>query len=609
MNIITITKKSNNQDNQEEFVLGVEQSVTRRAWVQRPAEYRVIQAIAQQHNLPEIIARVVAGRGIDLEQSGDFLNPTLRTSLPDPSQFKDMDKACARIVEAIEQGQKVAVFGDYDVDGATSSALLKRFFRSISQDLMVYIPDRIKEGYGPNIKAFLDLRAKGVDLVVTVDCGTVSFEPITAANEAGLDVIVIDHHQAEPSLPRAVAVVNPNRIDENDGYGHLAAVGVAFIFVVGISRLLRQKGWYETQKITEPDLLNLLDLVALGTICDVVPLVTINRALVTQGLKVMARRSNAGIKELGDISGIKEEPGTYHAGFLIGPRVNAGGRVGRAEAGSRILSTDDTIEAAELAKELHHYNAERQAIEHLVLEQAMNQVAANIGPAGEVPPVIIAYAEGWHPGVIGIVAGRLKEFYQRPTIIIAIDDNGIGKGSGRSIYGVDLGAAVTAARQAGLISAGGGHAMAAGLTIDSTFMEEFRTFMKNRMAKSVSDATAGLTMKLDGVLTATAITADLVDQLNRVGPYGQGNAQPRFALGNMTVQYADIVGQNHVKCTLKGGDGATIKAMAFRASDQPLGQLILSSRGRKIHVAGTLRNNSWNGTVSAEMFIDDAAVV
>ncbi len=594
---------------EEDFLLGVEKSVTGRAWVQRPAEYRIIQAIAQQHALPEIVARVVAGRGIDLEQSADFLNPTLRAALPDPSRFRDMDKACARVVEAIRKDQKVAVFGDYDVDGATSSAILKRFFSALSQDLIIYIPDRIKEGYGPTAKALLDLKAKGVDLVITVDCGTVSFDPLRAAKDAGLDVIVIDHHQAEPALPDAVAVVNPNRIDEEDGYGQLAAVGVTFIFMVGINRLLRQSEWYSDNESAEPKLMNMLDLVALGTICDVVPLVGVNRALVAQGLKVMAGRSNAGIRALGDVAGIKEEPGTYHAGFLIGPRVNAGGRVGRAEVGSLILSTDDAQEAAWLASELHTYNAERQAIEHMVLEQAMAQVAANIGPGGEVPSVIIASSKGWHTGVIGIVAGRLKEFYQRPTIVIGIDDNGVGKGSGRSIYGVDLGAAITAARQVDILSAGGGHAMAAGLTVQEALIDDLWVFLTDRMSRAVGDALKGLSLKLDGVLTASGVTVPLVDQLGQVGPYGQGNAQPRFALANVTVQYADVVGKDHVKCTLHGADGGRIKAMAFRSADQPLGQLILSSWGKQIHVAGTIRKNSWNGNVSAEIFIDDAAAI
>lgn len=590
----------------ETFLLGVEKSVTGRAWKERPAEMRIVQAIAQQFGLPEIVARVVVGRGIDLETAEAYLNPTLRQALPDPSHFKDMDKACERMVQAIISGEKLAVFGDYDVDGATSSALLKCFFKAIQRDILVYIPDRIKEGYGPNIPALLKLKEQGVDLAITVDCGIVSFEPIKAAKDAGLEMIVVDHHQAEVALPEAVAVVNPNRIDEPEGYGQMAAVGVTFMLVIGLNRLLRDRGWYAEQNIPEPNLMQWLDLVALGTICDVVPLVGVNRALVAQGLKVMAGRTNVGMKALSDVAGINETPGTYHAGFLIGPRVNAGGRVGRAPVGSHILSTQDAAEATELAQELNHYNVERQALEQGVLEQAKQQVMARIGPAGEVPPVIIASGQGWHSGVIGIVAGRLKEFYQRPTFVIGIDE-GIGKGSGRSIYGVDLGAAVTAARQSGLLSAGGGHAMAAGLTVDEKQLEEFEAFLYERLKGQVDEAIKSLSLKLDGALSLSAVSTELVEQLEQIGPYGQGNAQPRFALGGCLVQYADVVGKDHVKCTLKGADGSQVKAMAFRSAEQPLGQLILSSRGQKINIAGTLRNNSWNGRVSAEIFIDDAA--
>jgi len=590
----------------ENYLLGVEKSVTGRAWKERPAELRIIQAMAQQYALPEIVARVVVGRGIGLEEAEEYLKPTLRAALPDPSHFKDMDKACARIVQAIISNEKLAVFGDYDVDGATSSALLKCFFKAIKRDIHVYIPDRIKEGYGPNIPALLKLKEQGIDLALTVDCGIVSFDAIKAAGDAGLEMIVVDHHQAEVRLPDAVAVVNPNRIDEEEGYGQMAAIGVTFMLVIGLNRLLRAKGWYEENNIAEPDLMQWLDLVALGTICDVVPLVGVNRAMVAQGLKVMAKRQNVGLKALSDVAGINETPGTYHAGFLIGPRVNAGGRVGRAAVGAQILSTRDATEATELANELNHYNVERQAIEQLVLEQAKQQVMARIGPAGEVPPVIIAVGEGWHSGVIGIVAGRLKEFYQRPTFVIGLE-GGIGKGSGRSISGVDLGAAVTAARQSGLLSAGGGHAMAAGLTVDENQLADFEQFLYERLKGQVDEAIKSLSLKLDGALSLSAICPELVEQLEQTGPYGQGNAQPRFALGGCMVQYADVVGKDHVKCTLKASDGSQVKAMAFRSAEQPLGQLILSSRGKKINIAGTIRNNSWNGRVSAEIFIDDAA--
>ncbi len=599
--------RQNAATGQEDFLLGVEKSVTGRAWKTRPVEFRVVQAIAQAQGVPEIVARVVAGRGIGIEEAEAFLNPTLRAALPDPSLFQDMDKACARLADAVIKNEKIAVFGDYDVDGATSSALFKRFLRAVGRDCLIYIPDRLREGYGPNSAALLGLKEQGVDLVVTVDCGIVSFEPLQAAQEAGLEVIVVDHHQAEPHLPAAVAVVNPNRLDEPGGYGQLAAIGVSFLVIVGLNRELRRRNWYAQQGFPEPDLMQWLDLVALGTICDVVPLTGVNRALVAQGLKVMARRDNPGLRALADVAGLRETPGTYHAGFLIGPRVNAGGRVGRCDAGSRILSTDDEEEARQLADELHHYNMERQAIEQAVLEQAQNQIAARIGPAGEVPPVIITHGQGWHPGVIGIVAGRLKEFYQRPTFVIGLDDEGIGKGSGRSIPGVDLGAAVTAARQQGILINGGGHAMAAGLTVASTRLKELETFLASRLAAHVTEALSGLSLKLDGALAAEAVKPELVELLQQVGPYGQGNPQPRFALAQMKVSFATVVGQNHVKCALQGPDGATVKAIAFRCADQPLGQLILNKVGQRIHVAGTLKISHWNGQVSAELFIEDAA--
>jgi single-stranded-DNA-specific exonuclease len=590
-----------------EPILAVEKSVTGRTWIERPVEYRIVQAIAQNSNLPEIVARVVAGRGISIEDAPVFLNPTLKETLPDPSIFKDMDKACSRITDAIMKGEKVAIFGDYDVDGATSAAIFRKFFKALGQELTAYIPDRMKEGYGPNKKALLELKAAGHKLVITVDCGIVSFEPLSTAKDAGLDIIVLDHHQAEAKLPEAVAVVNPNRLDQEPGYGQLAAIGVSFITIVGINRELRNRGWYAAQSINEPNIIEWLDLVALGTICDVVPLVGVNRALVSQGLKIMARRNNVGLKALSDIAGINEAPGTYHAGFLLGPRVNAGGRVGRSEAGMTLLSTEDEEQALEIASELNIYNAERQAIEAMVLEDAMNKVQNEIGVGGIVPPVIIAANVGWHPGVIGIVAGRIKEHFNRPALIIAIDENGEAKGSARSVIGVDVGAAVTAARQAEILSAGGGHAMAAGLSLKAENIDALGVFLNERLKSTVEKALKALSLKLDGVLSLSAISPSLVHQLDEIGPYGQGNAQPRFAFADCYISYVDIVGKDHVKVSLRGPDGSNVKAMAFRSADKPLGRLLLESRGQTIKIAGTMRNNHWNGQTSAEIFIEDAA--
>ena len=589
------------------LILAVENSVTGKSWVERPAEQRIIQAISQVYDLPEIVARVVVGRGIGIDDASVFLKPTLKETLPDPSHFKDMDKACSRIADAIVAKEKIAVFGDYDVDGATSSALLKRFFNNINQSITAYIPDRMSEGYGPNTKALLELKAAGHALVITVDCGIVSFEPLKAAKDAGLEMIVVDHHQAEAKLPDAVAVVNPNRLDEEPGYGQLAAVGVTFITIIGVNRELRKRGWYKDQNLEEPKIIEWLDLVALGTICDVVPLVGINRALVSQGLKIMAERRNVGLKALSDVASINEAPGTYHAGFLLGPRVNAGGRVGRAGAGTILLSTDDEQEAHDIAHELNTYNAERQAIEAMVLEDAMTQVQSKIGVGGVVPPVVIAANVGWHPGVIGIVAGRLKEHFGRPTIVIAIDENGDAKGSGRSIMGVDLGSAITAARQLEILTAGGGHAMAAGLSMRGEKIDALNDFLCERLSGKVADAMTSLSMKLDGVLNLAGVSTDLVQTLDKIGPYGQGNAQPRFAFADVQLAYVDVVGKDHVKCSLRGADGTTVKAMAFRAADKPLGRLLLESRGKNIKIAGTIRNNTWNGRTTAEIFIEDAA--
>lgn len=590
-----------------EPILAVDESVTGRTWVERPVEYRIVQAIAQNNNLPEIVARVVAGRGISIEDAPVFLNPTLKETLPDPSIFKDMDKACSCIADAIIEGEKVAIFGDYDVDGATSAAIFKKFFKALGQELTAYIPDRMNEGYGPNRKALLELKAAGHKLVITVDCGIVSFEPLSAAKDAGLDIIVLDHHQAEAKLPDALAVVNPNRLDQETGFGQLAAIGVSFITIVGINRELRNRGWYTEQGINEPNIIEWLDLVALGTICDVVPLVGVNRALVSQGLKIMARRSNIGLKALSDVAGINEAPGTYHAGFLLGPRVNAGGRVGRSEAGTILLSTDNEDEAIKIASELNTYNAERQAIEAMVLEDAMDRVQNEIGAGGVLPPVIVAANVGWHPGVIGIVAGRLKEHFNRPTLVIAIDDNGEAKGSARSVIGVDMGAAVTAARQAEILTAGGGHAMAAGLSLKAENIDALGVFLNERLKSTVEKAMKALSLKLDGVLSLSAVSPSLVHQLDVIGPYGQGNAQPRFAFADCYISYVDIVGKDHVKVSLKGPDGCNVKAMAFRSADKPLGRLLLESRGQQIKIAGTIRNNHWNGQTSAEIFIEDAA--
>ena len=588
--------------------LGVERSLTGRAWVSRLADDRLALAISQREGLPEIVARVLAGRGVAPEDCAAYLNPSLKNLLPDPSSLLDMDAAARRAAEAIMRGEKVAVFGDYDVDGATSSALLKRFFKAVGHDIRIYIPDRIREGYGPNAPALMELRDDGYKLVVTVDCGTMAHKVLGLAADAGIEIIVIDHHQAEPALPPALALVNPNRLDDTSGQGTLAAVGVAFLFLVAINRALRDGGWYATHD--EPDLLALLDLVALGTVCDVVPLVGLNRAYVAQGLRVLARRGNVGLKALADVSRLEGTPAAYHLGFLLGPRVNAGGRVGRADLGARLLTTSDADEAAAIAGELDRLNKERQAIEAQVLEEALAQVDMALGASrrNAPPPVILAASKGWHPGVIGIVAARLKERYERPAIVVALDGKGEGKGSGRSIQGVDLGRAVTAALESGFLVNGGGHAMAAGLTVREDKLEGLAEFLEARLAEDVLTASESKALRLDGALSARGANRALYDLLEQAGPYGAGNPEPRFALPAMRIAHVDLVGGAHVRCTLAGEDGARLKAIAFRAAETPLGKALLDRGTGSIHVAGRLKADDWRGRHDVQFNIEDAVL-
>ena len=582
-------------------VLGVERSLSGRRWRQRAADDRLGLTLAQRLGVPEILGRVLAGRGVEPESAERFLNPTLREQLPDPSAFKDMDAAVARLLRAIKAGELIALFGDYDVDGATSAALLRRFLEAVGARVVVYVPDRLKEGYGPNAPALCKLKSEGVAVAVTVDCGITAHAPLAAAAEAGLDVIVIDHHLGEPNLPQAVAVVNPNRFDEQSPHGMLAAVGVAFLLAVGLNRALRREGWYACRP--EPDLTALLDLVALGTICDVVPLTGVNRALVLQGLKVMQRLRNTGIAALASVAGLGERLDTYHAGFILGPRVNAGGRVGRADAGTRLLSTEDASEARALAEALDAWNAERREIEARVLEEAI----AAVERVGTSLPIVFVAREGWHPGVIGIVAGRLKDRFNRPACVVALDGD-MGKGSGRSVAGFALGAAVIAARQAGLLLNGGGHAMAAGFTVAEQNLGALRDFLAARVAAEAGANGLVPELGVDGALMPAAATPEFVTLLERLAPFGAGNAEPRFALPALRVMRADLVGNAHVRVILgEATGGQRLKAIAFRSLDTELGRALLSGRGQAFHLAGHLRADTWNGRNEVQLLIDDAA--
>lgn len=583
--------------------LGVSRSVLGRRWDLRAGDDALVTTLVREAGVSDAVARVLAARGVDAAAASDFLHPTLKVLMPDPSGFADMDQAAARIVAAIKGGEIIAVFGDYDVDGATSSALLMRFFRSIGVAITVYIPDRRIEGYGPNAPALLKLRDQGVKVVVTVDCGITAFEPLTAAREAGLDVIVVDHHKAEVALPAAAAVVNPNRLDDVSGQGHLAAVGVAFLVAVAVNRALRNAGWYAEKGVSEPDLRQLLDLVALGTVCDVVPLKGLNRAFVVQGLQIMARGGNAGLVALTRVARIDSKPSAYHLGYLLGPRVNAGGRVGQADLGTRLLSTEDPDEAAVLALRLDEFNAARKDIEAAVLREAIEYVETKVDPDD---PVIFAIGKDWHPGVIGIVAGRLRERYDRPACVVALD-GGMAKGSGRSMAGIDLGRAVLGAREAGHLFNGGGHAMAAGFTVTEDKIQAFIAYVQDEVRRQLQGERLLPSLSLDGALAVSAVTSELIEELTCVAPFGSGNEEPRFAVVDAQIAKADIVGSGHVRCFLSGRSGGRLKAIAFNCADSDLGHLLLTAAGRRLHLAGTIRADTWQGRTDAQLVIDDAA--
>ena len=582
--------------------LGVERSVSGKLWRARLEDERAALALAQQLEISEILARVLAGRGVVADEADRFLNPALRDALPDPSVLRDMDKAADRLAAAIQTGEKIAVFGDYDVDGATSGALILRFLNAVGSSGTYYIPDRMREGYGPNAPALKSLAEQGVALVVTVDCGISAFDPLDAAAEAGLEVIVVDHHIAEPRLPTATAIINPNRLDDTSGLGQLAAVGVAFLLMVALNRTLRQAGHYGADR-PEPDLLGLLDLVALGTVCDVVPLTGLNRALTVQGLKVMAKRGNIGLAALSDSAGLDEAPTAYHAGYVLGPRVNAGGRVGESSLGIRLLTTSDGDAAKAIALHLGELNKERQAIEAEVLDAATAQIEAR----GETPaPIIIAAGAGWHAGVVGIVASRLKERFSRPAIVVAVAD-GIGKASCRSIAGVDIGAAITAARQANLLLNGGGHAMAAGFTVAEDQLAALGSFLMERLAPYVTAARQSANLGIDSALTVEGATLELVEELPQVGPFGSGNSEPRMVITASRIVSAKVVGRGHVRCILAGATGKRLTALAFRAAGEELGHMLLSPSEGPLHLAGNLRVNRWQERDDVQLIIQDAA--
>ena len=554
----------------------------------------------------DLVTQLLLSRGVAADDIERHRSPALRSFLPDPSELRDMDAAAERLAQAVLTGETVTVYGDYDVDGATSAALLIRLLRSLGLEAQYYIPDRLLEGYGPSGEALVRLAEQGSSLIVTVDCGAMAHEALLMAHDAGVDVIVVDHHKCSAELPKAAALVNPNRLDEGEigaAHGHLAAVGVAFLLAIATVRTLRARGYFESR--AEPDLFALLDLVALGTVADVAALHGLNRAFVAQGLKVMARREGVGMAALIDASRLSRAPTCSDLGFALGPRINAGGRVGESTLGVRLLTTEDPDEARAIAAQLSRLNEERRGIEAVVQEQAEAQIASQHNRS-----VLVLAGPGWHPGVIGIVAGRIKEKTGKPALVIALDadEHGNGKGSGRSIAGVDLGSAIMAAREAGLLIAGGGHAMAAGLTIAPDQLDALRNWLDARLGSAITAAMTGQSMQLDLALAPGGLTPALVETLESAGPYGMGWPGPRIAVGPVRMVKADLVGTDHVRLIVRGEDGANFKAIAFRAASTELGQTLLhATHLRRLWLAGRARIDDWSSRLQAELHVDDAA--
>ncbi|MBB6466735.1 single-stranded-DNA-specific exonuclease [Aminobacter lissarensis] len=585
--------------------LGVRRSATGVSWEHRLTERQdmLALAIAQGHGVPDIVARVLAGRGVLPEDTERFLDPTIRDLLPDPASLTDMAKAGERIAEAVLRKEKVAIFGDYDVDGASSSALMSRFLTQFGIESEIYIPDRIFEGYGPNPDAMRDLIGRGASLIITVDCGTNSAASIDAANEAGADVVVLDHHQLGGPLPHARAVVNPNRDDDLSGQGHLCAAGVTFLALVQTAKVLREK----LPDAPRPDLLSLLDLVALATVCDVVPLTGVNRAFVVKGLQAMRQQNNPGLTALARVARIGEPLNNFHLAFLLGPRINAGGRIGDAALGSKLLATDDPVEAGTIAETLDRLNQERQAMETEMLAEARAEADAEIG-AGPGPAVLVTANTTWHPGIVGLLASRLKDHARRPAFAIAFNPNGLGTGSGRSVSGFDLGRLVREAVEAGLLVKGGGHAMAAGITVERAKLGELRAFFEQRAAADVFRLQDEESLKIDGALAAEGATLTLVDALEKAGPFGAGHVPPVFVLPRHRIADARLVGTAHIRIDLRSESGGRVQAMAFRAAETPLGDFLFRNRDRAIHVAGSISVNHWNGSRTAQFRIVDASL-
>ena len=577
-------------------------SVSGKSWILNKYDQKDLTFIKENFSLDEITSKLLSIRNIKKEEINSFLNPLIKNFLPNPNNLLDMEKSTSRTIEAISNNEKIGIFGDYDVDGASSTALLGNYFSELNLNYEIYIPDRKKEGYGPSIKSFNELIQKKVKIIFTVDCGTLSFEAINFAKEKGIDVIVLDHHQSEINLPKAFSVINPNRLDDKSNLQYLCAAGVSFLFLVALNRALRSKNWFKSKNINEPNLINYLDLVSLGTVCDVVPLVGLNRAIVKQGLKVIKSKKNLGLKTLLDICKIESNPSIYHLGYLLGPRINAGGRVGKCSHGANLLLNKDPKSSFQLALELDQYNKERQLLEKDLLENILNKTKVNPND-----PVLILSGLNWHEGIIGIVAARIKDKFNKPVIIISLDGN-IGKASARSIIGFDIGAVIIAATQENILLKGGGHKMAGGFSIKVENIEIFKDFIFRKFRNINVNLTAEKPLLLDSIISPSAVNLEFYNKVAKLSPFGSGNPEPKFIIENVKTINGKIVGVNHVKSVLMGNDGSAIKCIAFNAAENDIGAYLLKKNNKSFNIAGKLSLNEWKGQSNVEFIIDDISV-
>jgi len=577
-------------------------SVSGKNWVFKKFNSSDIKIYSEDYSLSEIVAKLLSIRKKNIEDIGLFLNPTIKNLMPNPLTLKDMENAIERTYQGIKKRELIGIFGDYDVDGATSTALLARYFLSINQKIQTYIPDRKREGYGPSVEGFNNLIKLGTKIIFTVDCGTLSFEPVKIAQSQNIDVIVLDHHQSDLKLPNACAIVNPNRYDDTSKLNYLCAAGVCFIFLAALNKKLRDRNWFEEEKINEPNILNFLDLVSLGTVCDVVPLVDLNRAIVTQGLKVLKKRSNLGLKTLYDLCKIESQPTTYHLGYILGPRINAGGRVGKSSHGAELLASDDPQRTYQIANDLNKSNKERQSIE-LMLSEKVNSEVKNF----QDDPVLILTGNSWHEGIIGIVASRIKEKYNKPTILISINES-LGKGSARSIFGFDIGTQIIKATQSGIVEKGGGHKMAGGFTIKKENIPLFRDFLIKNFKKSKLSSSKIVNLYLDSIIAPSALNEEFYSEIERLAPFGSGNSEPKFVIENLQVITSDLVADKHIKTVLYAKDGSVIKSIAFNAKDSPLELYLNKKNKKKFNIAGIMNLNEWRGKKSVEFIIEDISL-